>query len=46
MVSLMVLSGLNKGYTTLNAMKRGGYATDPNWVAKISSVANSSIVYL
>ena len=36
----------DKGYTTLNAMKRGGYATDPNWVAKISSVANSSIVYL
>lgn len=36
----------DKGYTTLNAMKNGGYATDPNWIAKITAVANNSITYL
>ena len=36
----------DRGYTTLNAMKSGGYATDPNWIAKITSVANNSIAYL
>ena len=47
----MVLSGLNihitiKGYTTLNAMRRGGYTLQTQiGLLKIISVANSSIVY-
>ncbi len=31
------------GYTTLQSMKNGNYATDPNWAYKISSVMNKSI---
>lgn len=33
----------NNGYTTLQSMKDGNYATDPQWAYKISSVMNKSI---
>lgn len=31
------------GYTTLQSMKNGNYATDPQWAYKISSVMNKSV---
>lgn len=33
----------DQGYTTLGAMKRGGYASDPNWSYNISSIMNQSL---
>ena len=33
----------DNGYTTLDAMYRAGYASDPNWASQISSLANAAI---
>lgn len=33
----------NKGYTSLDAMKKANYATDPRWEGNITSIANESI---
>lgn len=33
----------DNGYTTLDAMHRAGYASDPDWASQISSLANAAI---
>jgi beta-N-acetylglucosaminidase len=33
----------DNGYTTLDAMHRAGYASDPNWASQISALANAAI---
>lgn len=33
----------NNGYTTLGAMKRANYATDPNWPYNINKIMNQSL---
>lgn len=36
----------NKGYTSLEDMKKANYATDPRWANNIASIANESIKLL
>ena len=33
----------DNGYTTLGAMKRANYATDPNWPYNITNIMNQSL---